>query len=930
MGKFKMKMNMNIKFRDRIVSSLLVPVLFLLGINLWAFVASHNVSSATAMIRDEGVELAFLAKKMEKSILDVQQSLTDISATRGQNGLDKGWQEAETSAILFQETLQIFRQRIAKQNDSRLQETLDQLSGRFQTYYAQGKNMASAYVDGGPEKGNQRMADFDREALALQEVLGPFVQGRLDLVTQLLDAVEGRFVSFRNGVTMALILVGVLVALLGWLLVRSLGRSLGRIEPAVRALSEGNMTVRVPVVGIQDEFGEIGGKVNVMADNMTRLMSMMSLHSGSITACASELVQVRHVIGTDARLSQEVVGTVSSQNDVLFQEISGVMVAVSQATENIRNISIAAHQVSENVTSIAAGVEQTSVNISTMAAAAEEITANISGVNQNLESVDASVRNVSVSVLEVTEALNDIRMRCQMASKESQQAFNHAKSTQEVMDQLSRSAREISHVVEVITDIAEQTNMLALNASIEAAGAGDAGKGFAVVANEVKELARQTADATKMIHRQNKTIQGHTRDVARANMEIVSSMERINRTNLEINLSVDEQANVVHSIAQDMQQVSAAAAEVTRNAQELNVAAQDVARAASEAAIGTSEVANAAQDVATAAQATASDSNAVREHADAILISMQNTENVARTVKESVQQAGITANSMKLSAQQFDRMGQVLQDLTNSLYAVQLKLDFGEPIFNIKSVKRESIGLVGLMEGIIAGRVTVDSKTIPPSEATILGAWLQRMAGSPLARKEIFKNLVVLHREWYVQAGRMAGMDCAAALAEISVFLEKQREIFKHVDALYLFKDGEPVTGDLFFPWNDRLTLGLRDIDADHRKLVDMANKLHAVMAEGQSGHTVRNLLMELGEYAQFHFSREEKLFHQHQYPQLASHVQSHRDLVAQLSEVVSQFEKGDFSVAIDLLSLLKSWLNHHIMEVDYAYAPFLKEKGVL
>ncbi len=923
-------MNINMKFKDRIVFSLLVPILFLIGLNVWAFVASEKVSSATVAIREEGIELAFLAKKMEKSILNVQQFLTDVSATRGQNGLDDGWKLAEKNAVEFQESLESFRRRIPGETNPTLHKTLDELKKHFEAFYLQGQNMAKAYVEGGPEKGNLRMADFDREATALQNVLAPFVQERMESANRLLEEVEHRFVNFRNGMTIALVVACILVIMLGWLLVHALNQSLGRLEPAVRALANGNMTVRVPVTGTKDEVNVIGEHVNAMAEAMTRLMSLISLHSGSITACAAELVKVRHVINDDASRSQEVVGTVSSQNDVLFQEISEVKGAIGQATNNIQNISIATTQVSENVTSIAAGVEQTSINISTMAAAAEEITANIGGVNQNLEHVDSAVRNVSVSVTEVTEALNDVRIRCQRASKESQQAFNHARSTQDVMDQLSRSAFEISHVVELITDIAEQTNMLALNASIEAAGAGEAGKGFAVVANEVKELARQTAEATRMIHQQNKTIQNHTQEVAKANKEIVSSMERINRTNMEINLSVDEQANVVHSISEAMKRVSDAAAEVTRNAQELNVAAQDVARAASEAATGTSEVANAAQGVAAAAQSNAADSNAALDHANAILGSINNTENVARTVNESIHQARNTAASMKLSSEQFNRMGQVLQDMTNSLYAAQVKLDFGEPPFNLKAVKSESLHLVGVLEGIIAGRLAADQHPIPQPGTTLLGKWLQQMQQSPLAHKESFKELLTRNQEWHALAQRMITRDRTTAMGEISLLLEKQKGIFSIVDTFYLSKDGTPLPDDPFFPWDDRLIVGLRDIDADHRKLVDMANQLHTAMSHGQSGRVVHDLLLKLGEYAQFHFNREEKLFQQYNYPNTTSHIKTHRNLVDQLGGVIKLFEEGDFSVAVDLLTLLKSWLNHHIMEIDHAYAPFLKEKGVV
>ncbi len=87
-------------------------------------------------------------------------------------------------------------------------------------------------------------------------------------------------------------------------------------------------------------------------------------------------------------------------------------------------------------------------------------------------------------------------------------ATERAAATNETVQKLGTSSQEIGDVIKVITSIAEQTNLLALNATIEAARAGEAGKGFAVVASEVKELAQETAKATEDIARRVEAIQG--------------------------------------------------------------------------------------------------------------------------------------------------------------------------------------------------------------------------------------------------------------------------------------------------------------------------------------------------------------------------------------------------------------------------------------
>jgi methyl-accepting chemotaxis protein len=130
---------------------------------------------------------------------------------------------------------------------------------------------------------------------------------------------------------------------------------------------------------------------------------------------------------------------------------------------------------------------------------------------------------------------------------------------------LGASSVEIGNVVKIITSIAEQTNLLALNATIEAARAGEAGKGFAVVANEVKELAKQTAEATEDISRKVEAIQVDTSGATDAIAQISSIIGQINGISTTIAAAIEEQTATTAEIARNVGETSRASAEIAQS-----------------------------------------------------------------------------------------------------------------------------------------------------------------------------------------------------------------------------------------------------------------------------------------------------------------------------------------------------------------------------
>lgn len=213
-----------------------------------------------------------------------------------------------------------------------------------------------------------------------------------------------------------------------------------------------------------------------------------------------------------------------------------------------------------------------------VAAAAEEMSSNMASVAGAVEEAGTNVSMVADASSQMAQTIEDIAGNTEKAKETTGNAVKQARQAAQRMEKLGSAANAIGRVTEAINDISEQTNLLALNATIEAARAGDAGKGFAVVAGEIKDLARQTADATQEIREKIEGIQNSTKSTVTDIDQIHKVIQEVNDIVSMIASAVEEQTVTTREIATNVSQASEGIREITHNVAESSIVSEEVAK----------------------------------------------------------------------------------------------------------------------------------------------------------------------------------------------------------------------------------------------------------------------------------------------------------------------------------------------------------------
>jgi methyl-accepting chemotaxis protein len=329
------------------------------------------------------------------------------------------------------------------------------------------------------------------------------------------------------------------------------------------------------------------------ANDSARTLTMVMVAAGLAIALVLALLVARSVTRPVQRI-REILGRVA-EGDLTVRagrtgggELGEMAASLDRTLDAIGGVLTV---VSDSSTRLAAASQQLSGAAEGMRLNAETAAGQADDVVASAGSVAASVDTVATGSSQMESAIREIAHNATEAARVANQAVDVAEATTLTVGKLGDSSQEIATVIKLINGIAEQTNLLALNATIEAARAGEAGKGFAVVASEVKELAQETARATEDISKRVEAIQADTAGAVDAISQISTVIGEINDFQATIAAAVEEQTATTNEMnrnvaeaAHGTQGIAAAISGLAAGTQETNHRVADAQRAAGELA----------------------------------------------------------------------------------------------------------------------------------------------------------------------------------------------------------------------------------------------------------------------------------------------------------------------------------------------------------